>query len=305
MKPLRLQPVYIKTIWAGHTLHDIRSLPEEGIGIAREVCAYKNSENLIAEGEYQGKSIKELIQEHHEELMGRDDSNQLIRAAYIDAIEDLSIQVHPKETDAAILGDYEKSESWYIVDAKEGASIVAGTTTTDKAVLKKAIEEGTLEKYIQRIPVKKGDFALIPAGLLHACGKDMLAIEIGSFGGITYRLYDYGRPRPLDLEKGFAVLDCDEACSMTHHPLPDKPCNQRNTGVDHTLFHVDVIDIAKEGLFETNNQYHVIVCVDGSGVVECKGEAFALNYTQTLLIPASAKQYRIKGNLRILQGWKP
>ena len=104
MKPLRLQPVYIKTIWAGHTLHDIRSLPEEGIGIAREVCAYKNSENLIAEGEYQGKSIKELIQEHHEELMGRDDSNQLIRAAYIDAIEDLSIQVHPKETDAAILG---------------------------------------------------------------------------------------------------------------------------------------------------------------------------------------------------------
>lgn len=87
--------------------------------------------------------------------MGRDDSNQLIRAAYIDAIEDLSIQVHPKETDAAILGDYEKSESWYIVDAKEGASIVAGTTTTDKAVLKKAIEEGTLEKYIQRIPVKK------------------------------------------------------------------------------------------------------------------------------------------------------
>ena len=68
----------------------IISLPEEGIGIAREVCAYKNSENLIAEGEYQGKSIKELIQEHHEELMGRDDSNQLIRAAYIDAIEDLS-----------------------------------------------------------------------------------------------------------------------------------------------------------------------------------------------------------------------
>lgn len=305
LKPLRLKPVYIKSIWAGDRLYNIRHLEEKGIGIAREVCAYKNSENIIAEGKYAGTSIKELIDHHHEELMGSDPSTQLIRAAYIDAVEDLSVQVHPNQDYAQKIGDFEKSESWYILEAEEGAYITAGTTITDKEILRKAAEDGTLENYIKKVPVKKGDFALIPAGLLHACGKHMLAIEIGSFGGITYRLYDYGRPRPLDLEKGFEVLDPTLSCSMTHHPIPLHRKDNVRVGVDHPLFHVNVIDIEKEMELHGNHQYYILVCVDGSCIIQCEDEEYPLTYTQSLLIPASVDMLRVKGNVRLLKATHP
>lgn len=305
LKPLRLSPVYVKSIWAGERLYNIRNLEEKGIGIAREVCAYKNSENIIAEGEYAGKSLKEIIQYHHQDLMGDDPSDQLLRAAYIDAIEDLSVQVHPNDAYAKTIGDYEKSESWYIVEAEEGAYITAGTTIHDKEVLRLAAEDGTLEQYIRKIPVKKGDFALIPAGLLHACGKDMLAIEMGSFGGITYRLYDYGRPRPLDLDRGFEVLDPNLSCSITHHPIPANRKDNVRVGVDHPLFHVDVIDIAAEMTLYGNGLYYVLVCVDGECVVYCEEDSFPLSYTQSLFIPASMNKVTIKGNVRLLKGCHP
>lgn len=305
LKPLRLQPVYIKSIWAGERLYTIRHLEEKGIGIAREVCAYKQSENIIAEGEYAGKSIKELINQHHEELMGQDPSDQLIRAAYIDSVEDLSVQVHPASEYAETIGDYEKSESWYILEAEEGAYITAGTTITDKSVLRAAAEQGTLETYIKKVPVKKGDFALIPAGLLHACGKHMLAIEIGSFGGVTYRLYDYGRPRPLDLDRGFEVLDPALSCSITHHPLPAHRRDNVRVGVDHPLFHVNVIDIEAEMELHGNGQYYILVCVDGACSIHYEDEEYPLTYTQTLLIPASVEKVTVHGNVRLLKASHP
>jgi mannose-6-phosphate isomerase len=305
MKPLRLKPVYVKSIWAGNRLQRIRNLPEEGIGISREVCAYKNSENIIAEGEYAGKSIKELIDNNHKELMGEGTNDQLVRVAYIDAIEDLSIQVHPKEEYAKELNDYEKSESWYILEAEEGAYITAGTVIEDKNLLRQAAENGTLEQYIRRIHVKEGDFALIPAGMLHACGKNMLAIEIGSFGGVTYRIYDYGRPRPLDLDKSFLILDTALQCGIKHFPLPEVPENNIQTGVEHELFHVDVLDISEEIKIKSGGFYYILTCVKGNCTVECDKESYSLAYTETLLIPASAGELKINGHCRLLKSYYP
>lgn len=305
MKPLRLKPVYVKSIWAGNRLRNIRKLTEEEFGISREICAYKNSENVIADGEYAGKSIKELIDNHHKELMGDDPNDQLIRVAYIDAIEDLSIQVHPKEEFAKKINDYEKSESWYILEAEEGAYITAGVKIKDKDLLRKAAEDGTLEKYIQRIPVKEGDFALIPAGMLHACGKNMLAIEIGSFGGITYRIYDYGRPRPLDLEKGISILDPNLKCEVRHFPMSEVPENSLKIGVQHSLFQVNIIDVTKEMEIISDEHYYVLTCVKGNCLVECSGEVYPLAYTETLLIPASAGNVKVKGHCRLLKSYYP
>lgn len=305
MKAIRLKPVYVKSIWAGNKLQRIRNLPKEGIGISREICAYKNSENIIAEGEYTGKSIKELIDNNHKELMGDDPNDQLIRVAYIDAIEDLSIQVHPKEEEAKKVQDYEKSESWYILEAEEGAYITAGTAIDNKKLLRQAAENGTLEKYINRISVKEGDFVLIPAGMLHACGKNMLVIEIGSFGGVTYRIYDYGRPRPLDLDKSFLILDPTLQCSIRHFPLPSVPNNTLKMGVEHELFHVEVIDISGEIEIKSDEHYYVLTCVKGNCSVECEGESHSLSYTETLLIPASSADVKIKGYCRVLKSYYP
>ena len=238
--PIRLEPVYKKAIWAGERLKKIRGLQEDGIGICREVCAYKGSENRVEEGQFKGCRIDQVIADYRRELMGPDDSGQLVRVAYMDTREDLSIQVHPNEDQAERIGDFEKSESWYILEADPGAYITAGVNCSDKATLRSAAESGDMEQYLVRIPVKAGDFAMIPAGLVHACGKNMLALEVGSFGGITYRLYDYGRGRPLDLDKGMEILDPSLRCELVHtqEKVPGVP----RPLVRHRLFSADVLE---------------------------------------------------------------
>ncbi len=301
MKPLKMKPVYIKSIWAGNRLQKIRNLNENGIGISREICAYRNSENIIKEGEFVGESIKKIIENYHKELMGDDLSTQLIRVAYMDAAEDLSIQVHPNEEYARKINDYEKSEAWYVIEADDGAYITAGVNIEAKDILHKAAKDGTLENYVNRIPVQQGDFVLIPAGLLHACGKNMLVIEIGSFGGITYRLYDYGRPRPLDLDKGLEVLDLNAKCDIKHFPLDQVKNNNCQVGVEHRLFHVDVIDIENEMTILNNGRYYILACVKGDCVIQCEGESYKLSYTETIFIPASSDDIKIQGKCRILK----
>ena len=283
--PIRLEPVYKKAIWAGERLKKIRGLQEDGIGICREVCAYKGSENRVEEGQFKGCRIDQVIADYRRELMGPDDSGQLVRVAYMDTREDLSIQVHPNEDQAERIGDFEKSESWYILEADPGAYITAGVNCSDKATLRSAAESGDMEQYLVRIPVKAGDFAMIPAGLVHACGKNMLALEVGSFGGITYRLYDYGRGRPLDLDKGMEILDPSMRCELVHtqEKVPGVP----RPLVHHRLFSADVLDVEGTWTLDGYEGYRVLCCVEGACRIIREGEEYPLPYTKTLLIPAS------------------
>ena len=300
--PIRLEPVYKKAIWAGARLKKIRGLQEDGIGICREVCAYKGSENRVEEGQFKGCRIDQVIADYRRELMGPDDSGQLVRVAYMDTREDLSIQVHPNEEQAERIGDFEKSESWYILEADPGAYITAGVNCTDKATLRNAAESGDMEQYLVRIPVKAGDFAMIPAGLVHACGKDMLALEVGSFGGITYRLYDYGRGRPLDLDKGMEILDPSLRCELVHtqEKVPGVP----RPLVRHRLFSADVLDVEGVWTLDGYEGYRILCCVEGACRIIWDGEEYPLPYTKTLLIPAGCGPVEIRGNARLLMAWK-
>lgn len=298
LEPIRLEPVYKKAVWAGERLKKIRGLAEDGVGICREVCAYRGSENRVEEGPFKGQTIDQVIRSFHKELMGTDGSTQLVRAAYMDTREDLSIQIHPDAARAEREGDYEKSESWYILEADPGAYITAGVNITDKEVLRRAAESGDMERYLVRIPVKAGDFAMIPAGMVHACGGHMLALEIGSFGGITYRLYDYGRNRPLDLDKGIAMVDPALQCEIIHaqEKVPGVP----RLLARHRLFSVDVLDVAGRWVLEGYGGYRIVSCVEGECRIVRDGAEYPIAYTRTILIPASCGPVEIVGNARVL-----
>ncbi len=310
-EPIFLKPNYLPSIWGGTRISQLRGLspsPDNPIGIAREVCAYPGAENVVEGGTYDSMPVNEIIEKYHDEFMGDDPENQLIRIAYMDPIEDLSIQVHPDEKYAVqVENDREKSESWYILEAEEGAYVVAGTTTEDKELLREAAQEDKIDGYAKKIPVKAGDFIMIPCGMLHACGKNMLAIEVGSFGGITYRLCDYGRGRALHLDKSFDVLDLSLSPDLKHFPKgerPDKGFTVRN-GVSHRLFAADIVDIADSWEAQKANSYQVLTAVEGDAILVVEGESYALPYTRTVIIPASVKNFTVKGNCRILRSYRP
>jgi mannose-6-phosphate isomerase len=305
MKPIRLESSYVSTIWADNYISEIRNLSEKMIGISREVSTYKGTESLVSCGEFKGKKITSVINENYYEIMGEDDSEQLIKCAYMSSADRLSIQVHMNQQQASLVDDYEKSEAWYILRAGKESYITAGVNIDDKEEIKKSIENNYLEKYLINKKVKEGDFVLIPAGLIHANGSDMLVLEIGSFGGITYRLYDYNRGRQLDIEKGLNVCDTALRASFTHHPISEIKNNNISVGVHHELFHSDVIDVYDEITIHKNNKYNIYSCVKNSCVIICEGENYPLDFMQTILIPASIKKLIIKGNCRVLRSYKP
>lgn len=143
---------------------------------------------------------------------------------------------------------------------------------------------------------------MIPAGLVHACGKNMLALEVGSFGGITYRLYDYGRGRPLDLDKGMEILDPSLRCELVHtqEKVPGVP----RPLVRHRLFSADVLDVEESWTLDGYEGYRILCCVEGACRIIREGEEYPLPYTKTLLIPASCGPVEIRGNARLLIAWK-
>lgn len=292
MNIIKLQPIYLSPIWSGERLKKIRNL-DKATGISREVCCYKGLENRVLNPEYVNLTVGEILKKYPHEIMGNEFKSQLIRVAFMDAIQDLSLQVHPNSYYAQQIGDYEKSESWYILDASDNAFIYAGTTTDNFDILKKAIEENKLLDYMNKVPVRKGDFILIPAGMAHAFGKNIFGIEIGSFGGITYRLYDFGRGRELDIQNGLSVLNPRLQPTITKHPKLQK--NGITTGVNHPLFHVDVLDVNGSYSLFTNDQYHILTCVEGSFKIRYNEKTDFIKYTETVLIPQCIKKYTLEG----------
>ncbi len=311
MKLIAPLPNYLSTIWGGNRLSKIRGIlppPGKAFGICREVSTYRNAENTIARGEFAGMNLQALVKQYHKDLMGDDPSDQLIRVAYLDTDENLSIQVHPNaEYAMQVEKDYEKSEAWYILQAEEDACIVVGTTIKEKEKIKKAIINGTISACFEWIPVSAGDLVMIPAGMMHACGKDILALEVGSFGGITYRLWDYGRGRALDIDKGLQVLDTTLKANIKHFTPLERPPHGASIrkGIRHNTFCTDVVDIKDSWVMKKkSNNYLIMTVLEGDALIEAQGSYEELPFTHTVIMPACIRELTVQGNCRLMLSYR-
>lgn len=162
-----------------------------------------------------GKRIGEIWFEPIEEV-----SSLLVK--YIFTSEKLSVQVHPDDAQAKELGEYDtgKEECWLVIDAEPGATLGIGFhEPIGPEAMRAAALDGSIEGLLVWHPVQAGDFFYIPAGTVHAIGAGVSLIEIQQNSDITYRLYDYGRPRPLHLDKGIAVAKGEPYAATLHRHL--------------------------------------------------------------------------------------
>jgi len=157
---------------------------------------------------------------------------------YIFASEKLSIQTHPSDaqTEAMGLGSQGKEECWLILDAKPGAAIAAGfKQSVDSETLRAAALDGSIEEMLDWHPVKRGDFFYIPANTVHAIGGGVSLLEVQQNSDITYRLFDYGRPRELHLEKGMSVAKGEPFPETCRTHIPETFCGRLVDGPYFTL----------------------------------------------------------------------
>lgn len=306
MYPLKLTPIYDKTIWANNRLTSMRGMEESGFGTVWEVSAHPYANSIIENGVYKGKALNELIDEFPKEMLGKKELRQMLRLAYLDAADNLSIQVHPYDEYAHTHEhDEGKTESWYILEAEEGASLVAGTTTADAQVMRQAVEDGTVEQYVKHVPVKAGDFVCIDAGMLHALGKGILALEIGQNSNTTYRFYDYGRKdaagneRELHVKKSFDVADFSLECKAIHNPWLQEP--QEKMLVDRDEFCVKLVDVIDEyELVLDGERFFCVSNMKEDATIFDGEEEIPFAYSESIFIPAVCKNIKIKGTTRLL-----
>lgn len=232
--PLTFEPIYKEKVWGGRSFETLgRTLPGDattGIGESWELADLAttsasggggNAEySVVANGPLKGQSIRELMQQYGEALLGQgvkpaDDGGFPLLIKFLDAKENLSVQVHPSPEYAAAHKDaYLKSEAWYIIDHEPGAVIYKGLAPgVTPEMLRDALETNTDEAVVpllNAIPAKNGDCHYLPSGTLHALGAGVLVAEVQTPSDTTYRVYDWGRTdRELHIEQAMACIDFD------------------------------------------------------------------------------------------------
>jgi isopentenyl-diphosphate delta-isomerase type 1 len=218
-RPLVFEPYYEEKVWGGTRLKELlgKNIPYDHTGESWEISAVPGKESRVKEGFYKDFSVRELWENLHKDFWGiekkQEDFPLLLK--YIDAHDDLSVQVHPGDEMARTKHlSYGKNEMWYILHADKGSRIHLGFKPgMSKDLLPEILQRGQLEKWINPVEVHPGDWFYIPAGTVHAIGKGIVLAEVQQNSDITYRLYDWGRvgldgkPRPLHIEESLEATD--------------------------------------------------------------------------------------------------
>ena len=304
MSPLKFEPILKTIVWGGEKIAPYKGIETEQkhIGESWELSGVAGNESVVADGPLKGKTIAQLVKEYKADLVGKhvyentgDEFPLLIK--FIDALSDLSIQVHPNDELAAKRhnGSKGKTEMWYVVDAEPGAHLLAGLTkqiTPDEYAAR--VANGTITDVLARHDVHPGDVFFLPAGRIHAiCGGCFIA-EIQQTSDITYRIYDYGRlgldgkPREVHTELAKDAIDYTVYDNYRTEYTPRQ--NEEVEVVSCKYFTTSIYDLTlpyARDLSEIDS-FLVVMCLSGTGSLEVDGEEVEIHQGETVLVPASA-----------------
>lgn len=312
--PIKLQPVFKEIVWGGNRLKNDYGFKSDLNNIAEAwmLCAREDGDNVIVNGEYAGKSFKELVSKVPELLgtKGKEYAEFPLLIKFIDAKSDLSVQVHPDDEYARIHeNSYGKTEAWYILDCDEGAQLIYGfKKTISQDEFRKSIEDNTFLENVNKVNVKKGDVFFINAGTLHAIGGGILLAEVQQNCNTTYRVYDYGRlvdgkPRELHIEK---AIDVTDTVPPTRSGDPDGERIAVEGAVTRELcscefFKMSTIEVdGSYSLDVTDESFVSLLILSGDGSVSCGESVVSVGSGDSVFVPAGSGKALLEGNFEVL-----
>ncbi len=321
--PLTFDPIFKDKIWGGQKIRTILgkdSSPLPNCGETWEVSGVKGNVSVVAEGALKGKSLQELVAQYKGDLVGQhvyeqfgDEFPLLIK--FIDANDDLSIQVHPNEKLAQERHQgHGKTEMWYIMQADAGAKLNAGfnrEVTKDEYVA--AVADNTLTDILNIEEAHPGDVFFLPAGRVHYIGKGLLLAEIQQTSDITYRIYDFDR---VDDKGQKRELHTDEAVdAIDYHYYGDykthyaRKLNESVNAVTSEYFVTNVLNFDQEVEHDYTHldSFVTLVCAAGALTIQTEGYSVPLKMGQCAVIPASAKSVTLvpDGSFTVLESYVP
>lgn len=304
MSILKLKPSCKDYLWGGRRLIEEYGKAYEGEILAEtwELSCHPDGPSMIANGAHAGKTLPQFIAEQGKQALGTNcrrfrDFPILIK--FIDAKDNLSIQVHPDNRYALKNeGQYGKTEMWYVMDAGKDAFLYYGfEKEISKEEFEKRILEDNLLEALHAVPVKKGDVLFIESGTIHAIGKDILIAEIQQNSNVTYRVYDYGR---VGADGKKRELHVDKAVAVTKRAPAVGNAGAYPHIADCDYFTVDKLEldgaVKKKLAGEVGPESFVsILILDGEGAVTNNGESVSYQKGDSLFLPAGSGAYEIEG----------
>ena len=312
--PIKLIPFVSETIWGGKKLIEEYGVKTEKKNAAEGwmLSCHEAGASTVENGEFAGISLADVVKSNPA-LCGenaKEFTDFPILIKFIDAMDNLSVQVHPTKEYCEKTGrGQSKTECWYIIDCDEDAYLILGFK--DKITpeqFKASIENGNLTDYVAKVPVKKGDFFFIESGTLHAICKGILLAEVQESSNTTYRIFDYnrvgndGKPRELHVEDGVAVTKLEKYSQPDFCKGEELDGDERKLLADCPLFKVWKLDTDGEFSAIANEKSFVsLLIMAGEGSLDCCGETLSLKKGDSIFIPANAGDYKLCGKMEIIE----
>ena len=312
----KFEPLLKQTLWGGDKIIPFKNLKDQldHVGESWEISGVKDNETIVSEGEYKGKSLNELVRELKGKLVGEENYQRFgdefpLLIKFIDARQDLSIQVHPTDEIAHRQGKSRgKTEMWYALESAPGAQLYNGLKQQiTPEQYKQMVSDGTITEALARYDVHEGDVFFIPAGRIHAIGAGCFVAEIQQTSDVTYRIYDFKRK---DKNGNYRELHTELAAeSIDYTVLPNYRAGYEpilNEGVqlvECPYFTTAVYDLTEPMLLDYSelDSFVILIAVKGEGTIKANGEEMTFKMGDTILLPATTNEVKIEGEVKFLE----
>ena len=317
MQPIKFNPLLKSTIWGGDKIIPFKKLDskQENVGESWEISGVPDNETIVSDGPFKGRKLNDMVATLKDKLVGAanykrfgDEFPLLIK--FIDARQDLSIQVHPTDEIAKKQGkERGKTEMWYIMNSDEGAKLFSGLKTQiTPEQYKEMVENDTICDALAQYTVKEGDCFFLPAGRIHAIGTGCFLAEIQQTSDVTYRIYDYGRKdkdgncRQLHTREAAECINYNVEKNYRTEYLPKK--NEGVNLVNCPYFNTAVYDLDEPMTLDYSelDSFVILIGMKGEGrITDNEGNETTLNEGETLLLPATTRTVKVEGCIKFLE----
>lgn len=320
MYPLKFQPLLKSTIWGGEKIIPFKSLDlqQEKVGESWEISGVPGDESVVANGADAGKNLQQMMDEYKGALVGEENYKRFngqfpLLIKFIDAQDDLSIQVHPDDELAEKRHNSRgKTEMWYVIDnAKGKAHLRSGLsqqiTPEQYAAM---IADNTITDALKEYAVQPGDVYYLPAGRIHSIGAGCFIAEIQETSNITYRIYDFnrkdknGNTRELHTELSKDAIDysVEDDYRTNYTPKKDEPVEL----VSCPYFTTTVYDLTEPMSLDYSelDSFVIYICMEGKATVtDNEGNTVPMQAGESILFPATTKELEVRpeGNAKFLE----
>lgn len=306
--PLTFEPAFKDYPWGGRKLETVlgRTIPDGIVAESWDIAAHPNGNSVVKDGSLAGKTLAEVMELLGTALVGSRSERALEMGRFpllvkvLDANTWLSIQVHPDDAyGMAHEGEFGKTEMWVILHADPGAELIYGFQRgVTREVYARSIAEGRGADGLHRLPVKAGDVVFIPAGTIHALGPGIMVAEVQQNSDSTYRIYDWGRPRPVHIEKSLDVLNFDlvEPGPATPRLLLEDEGMRVEQLVSCPYFETERLTLPTDSAFFGNadgETFEIFGVLSGRVALLWEGRQLSLGAVEWVLLPAELGEFQV------------